>query len=746
MKHLIQLVFVCCFIPGISYAQGLSGSVVDAQGQGLAAVYIDNKSTNTHTHSNDMGRFTMQQARLGDTLEFIYLGYQTTQIVVDSNALSTSVKLVLVEKTLDLEQVVISNDLRAVNLVTAIDLETNPVNSSQEVLRKVPGLFIGQHAGGGKAEQIFLRGFDIDHGTDIAISVDGMPVNMVSHAHGQGYADLHFLIPETIEAIDFGKGSYYAQRGDFNTAGYVDFQTRESLDNSLVQLEYGQFNTRRILGMLDLLGSDESQDAYVAFESLNSDGPFESPQNFSRINVMGKYTLRLREADKLSLQISHFNSRWDASGQIPQRAVDQGLISRFGAIDDTEGGQTDRTNLQVAYTRFLNANTYVKSRIFYNTYQFELFSNFTFFLEDPERGDQIKQYEKRSLAGLESILYRDYSFETFDLSVQAGLGLRTDALKDVELSHTANRTELIERLAYGNTDQSNAYGFLNAEFRVGDFLINPGLRMDQFKFVYWDRMQSQYDLRSVQKAILSPKFNIVYSPVSAFQLYLKTGKGFHSNDARVVVAQNGLDVLPAAYSADFGTMIKPHPKLVLQAALWYLYLEQEFVYVGDAGIVEPSGRTRRMGADLGARTQIAPGLFAHVDANYTYARSAEPEDAVQQADRIPLAPDFTATGGINYRHPKGFSVGMQSRYMKNRPANEDNSIVALGYWITDASFHYTIGSLQLGVSIQNIFNQAWNESQFAAESRLDFEQDPGEEIHFTPGTPFALKASVGYGF
>jgi outer membrane receptor protein involved in Fe transport len=216
----------------------------------------------------------------------------------------------------------------------------------------VPGLIIGQHAGGGKAEQIFLRGFDIDHGTDININIDGLPVNMVSHAHGQGYADMHFIMPEIIENVTYGKGPYDADRGNFATAGYVSFKTKDNPDHSFFSTEYGSFNTRRTAGLYNLISS-QNESAYIASEYLLSDGPFESTQAFNRFNLFAKYTKRLENNDKLSIWASRFTSRWDASGQIPNRAVESGVISRFGAIDDTEGGNTSRSNVVLQYAKYL---------------------------------------------------------------------------------------------------------------------------------------------------------------------------------------------------------------------------------------------------------------------------------------------------------------------------------------------------------------------------------------------------------
>ena len=274
------LVFLLC--TSLVSGQTLRGKVLDTKKIPIPGAYVYASSGGKHVHSNDIGQFEIQSVNVGDTIFVSFLGYKNANRVVQENELISGINLILEEKYFELDQVSISNSIQTVSQVTAIDLKTNPVNSSQEVLRTVPGLFIGQHAGGGKAEQIFLRGFDIDHGTDVGIAVDGMPVNMVSHAHGQGYADLHFVIPETIDKVDFGKGPYYADHGNFTTAGYVDFSTKDNLDQSLIGIEYGQFNTFRTVGLFDLLGSSEKENAYLAAEYIMADGPFESPQQFKR--------------------------------------------------------------------------------------------------------------------------------------------------------------------------------------------------------------------------------------------------------------------------------------------------------------------------------------------------------------------------------------------------------------------------------------------------------------------------------
>ena len=737
MKNLyIVLLLFCASLN----AQNLTGTVTNQAGQALENVNIYNLNNGKHTHTNANGSFVLPSVAVHDSIAFSRLGFGTQYLVVNKrNAINIS----LAEASTSLDQVVLTSEVNSLSSVVAVDLKLNPVKSSQEILRKVPGLFIGQHAGGGKAEQIFLRGFDVDHGTDVAISVDGMPVNMVSHAHGQGYADLHFVIPETIDNIDFGKGAYYADKGNFNTAGYVDLRLKESLDASSLSLEAGQFNTSRLTGMFSLI-DEQNHSAYLASEIYLTDGPFESPQDFNRINVLGKYTFTDANKDKITLTASHFQSKWDASGQIPQRAVDQGLIGRFGAIDDTEGGQTSRSNLTLQHLKNLEHNAVLKTNAYLSKYDFELYSNFTFFLEDPINGDQIKQKEERFIAGLQSTYERKHiALGATRLDYQAGVGFRYDNIDDVSLSHTVNRQTLLDRLAFGDVDELNAFAFLNTEFKTGKFTFNPAVRLDYFKFDYYNKLTETYDNQSESKVAFSPKFNTVFAPSQNWQLFLKTGIGFHSNDTRVVVANGGEEILPAAYSADLGTIIKPIPRLALNATLWTLFLDQEFVYVGDAGIVEPSGKTRRMGVEAGARYQLTDWLYVFADANYTNARSTE--EAAGE-DYIPLAPKFTSAGGLSVDNLSGFSGSLGYRWLGDRAANEDNSIVAEGYFVTDFNLNYTIENWTLGVIVENLFDTSWNETQFATESRLFNEPASVEEIHFTPGTPFYLRGKITYKF
>jgi outer membrane receptor protein involved in Fe transport len=735
MKHLIT---ICCILfMQHFFAQTLKGKILSKNNIPITEVHILNTNDKHHTHSNQRGAFILHHVTVGDTLVISHINYKKKKIVVNN---FEPITIYLEENLVSLEEITINKKLNALNIITDIDIQTNPVNSSQDILQKVPGLFIGQHAGGGKAEQIFLRGFDIDHGTDITISADGLPVNMVSHAHGQGYADLHFVIPETVDKIDFGKGAYYADKGNFNTAGYVNFNTKNRLTSNVIKLDVGQFNSQRLLGMFNLINNNK-QSAYIASEYILTDGYFDSPQNFNRLNIFGKYTANITDTDKIGLTLSHFTSKWDASGQIPQRAVNSGLITRFGAIDDTEGGSTSRINVLLTYDKVLSENSSIKNKIYYNKYDFELYSNFTFFLDDSVNGDQIKQKETRNIFGFTSDYKQD--FTQIDGNFSAGISLRNDQSFDNELAHTVNRSETLNQIQFGNINETNFGAYASANFNFGKFTINSALRLDYFNFEYNDALQTNYETQSQTKSILSPKLNIFYNYNDNLQLYAKTGKGFHSNDTRVVVAQNGNNILPASYGFDSGFIWKPIPKLLINTAYWYLFLEQEFVYVGDAGIVEPSGKTNRQGIDFSLRYEPINQLYFNLDANYTHARATEEPNG---QDFIPLAPDFTLTSGLSYKSISGFYGGVQLKHINDRPANEDNSIVAEGYTVTDINMGYEFKNIIVGLQIQNLFDVDWNETQFATESRLQSEPTSVEEIHFTPGTPFFLKGTVTLNF
>lgn len=694
------------------------------------------------TMSNEFGVFQFAELPTGTfTIRVSLVGYQKEErsFVIEHDEI-VQLDFSLTVSEISLGEVIISSSTpQKQSVISALDIKLRPIQNSQEVLRSVPGLIIGQHAGGGKAEQIFLRGFDIDHGTDIALSVDGVPINMVSHAHGQGYADAHFIIPELIEKVDFKKGMYDADKGNFATAGWVNFQTKKVLDENFLKAEVGQFQTYRIVGGTNLIHKSTKNNLFLTGEYNYSDSFFEASQQFNRLNLLRKYHSHLTPHTNLTITASTFWSRWDASGQIPVRAVQNGSIGFFGAIDSTEGGQTARTNVYAEFLTTTPKNHIWKNLFYYTNYHFDLFSNFTFFLEDPIHGDQIRQKEQRHLWGYQGSYSISHQITDKSATFIAGLQYRHDLTSDSELSKTANRFQLLERLKFGNIQEANASLFLEETVSFShQWTVTAGLRYEYFKNQYIDFITDSNE-RVRDSQLLLPKLNIHYTPKPNLQFYFTNGKGFHSNDTRVVVSQNGLRTLPPAYGSDLGMIIKPVSKLLVNTSIWYLWLDQEFVYVGDAAIVEESGRTRRLGIDVSARYQIMKNLFLDTDLNWAKPRAIGEEKG---EDFIPLAVPFASAGGLTLKKEKGLSGSFRYRYLANRPANEDFSIVAKGYWVNDIFVQYNRNKVTYGISVQNVFNIRWKETQFATLSRLKDEDIPVEEIHFTPGTPFNARAFI----
>lgn len=726
------------------------GKVTDAQTkQPIRGASISLVGDNRGVITDESGYFQINNLSAAPyRVEVSFMGYVVqNQVVVVKEDEATTIAFSLKSAEFSLEEVKVSAaNPQHQQLISSLDIKLRTINNSQEVLRIVPGLVIGQHAGGGKAEQIFLRGFDIDHGTDIRLTADGVPINMVSHAHGQGYADAHFIIPELIDGVDFKKGLYDADKGNFNTAGWANFRTKKVLEQSFAKAEVGQFNTYRLVGATNILSKkaqERNQNAYLAGEYNYSDAYFDAPQAFNRLNLLGKYHGHITKNTSLTLTTSTFWSKWSASGQIPDRAVEAGLIGFYGAIDPNEGGKTSRTNANAEFLTLTKRNHVWKNQVFFSNYNFELFSNFTFFLEDPTNGDQIKQKENRNLWGYNSNYSIAHGLGSKQATLNIGVNYRHDLTKDSELSHTKNKTTLLESIKLGDVNEANVGAYIDETIQLSPKLsFTTGLRFDYFNNQYLDKLQNNTIFKA-NASIVSPKLNLYYTKSQNMQFYLNLGKGFHSNDTRAVVEQNGLEILPAAYGSDLGAIWKPFPKMVINVAYWYLWLNQEFVYVGDAGVVEPSGQSKRTGFDVSMRYQLTKNLFFDADVNYAKPRAI---GETEGQNLIPLAVKWTSIGGLTLKNNKGFSGSLRYRYVGDRPANEDNSIVAKGYFISDALLNYTKNRYSVGLSIQNIFNTKWKETQFATESRLQNELNSVEEIHFTPGTPFNAKLSFSVSF
>lgn len=753
MKKLLAAV-IFLLINNLLFAQqiDLSGRVIDSATQvpvnGATVVLMPANKT---AITNESGRFFYKKASYQNaTIVISAIGYKGVTMPV--SALKPNKAIALSGRQTILADVVITaGHTNPYKIISETDIRMRGVSNSQEVLRIVPGLFIGQHQGGGKAEQIFLRGFDNDHGTDINMSVDGMPINFVSQAHGQGYADSHFIIPETIESTNYKKGSYDADKGDLAVTGFVDFHTANVISSNIIKAEAGQFDTYRLFGMVNILGDkakSKDQSWYAASEYRYSNSYFNDPQHFKRFNFFTKYYGRLSANNTLSVSASVLYSRWNASGQIPESAVNSGAVGFYGALDPNEGGVTSRINVNAQLVTTLGDHDLLKNQLYYSRYKFDLHTNFTFFLVDTVNGDEIRQREARDMYGYNGSYTHEGYIGSTKLTTQVGINARLDATTNSELSHTKNRYTLINPVKLGDITEFGGGAYVSETFQFNNkFSINAGLRFDQFYYKYNNKMASDSTLNgagiyTANNNIVSPKLNFYYQATDKTQFYLFLGKGFHSNDARVVVAEKQGPTLPSAYNADLGTVFKPAKNLIVNAAVWYNYLQKEFVYAGDGGTVDFSGRTQRVGFDLSARYQPIRVLYFDADINYAHGRSM---DDPKGENYIPLAPVWSSTGGVTYQTGSGFNGSLRYRYLGNRAANEDYSLTAKGYFINDLVLNYTKKRYEVGLTINNLFNVKWKETQFETITRLRNEQ-PVDGIAFTAGTRFAALLHVSYFF
>lgn len=723
-----------------------------------AAVVMDVQSANVEVTDKN-GNFILDDVK-GDSLFVTVLGYRPQHIKIEEE---TALNIELEKGAIALKDVTVTNGttFKTYNTLTALDLNMQPAKSAQDLLRLVPGLFIAQHQGGGKAEQIFLRGFDADHGTDVNVSVDGMPVNMVSHAHGQGYADLHFMIPETVSNYDFGKGPYYIDKGDFTTAGYVAYNTKNVLTQNMVKIEAGQYNTLLMLAIVNLLSEKAKKrgtSAYIAGERLYSDGgPFALPQHFTRYNLFGKFNTKIGSKSKLTAMVSMLNSGWRSAGEIPDRAVAEGYIAnRFGVLDTAQGGHTSRTNASLKLTTNLGSDWIMDNQLWYSHYNFDLISNFTYYYYFPTTGDEFRQKDTRDMTGYNSRISKTTYSGNTAFTTTIGSGFRYDNIYPNELDHTENG-QFLNYLQYGKSKELNVNSYIDETVRKGQWLFNAGMRLDYFHFNYQNLAPVADTFATgvftginpnAQKTIISPKISAEYTFNSQFQLYLKTGKGFHSNDARVVIANKGYEVLPAAYGSDLGLNWKPCPNLFINTAIWYLYLQQEFTFGGDlinqpGGPVTPSGRSVRDGIDFSARYQVTKWLFANFNINPAHSRYT---DSTKGHGYVPLAPTLTSTASLDFRLKNGINGGISYRYLHNRAANSDYSLTARGYFITDLAINYTLQRYEAGLTIENLFNRQWDEAQFEYTSRLPNEKAAVDQVSYTPGVPFFAKIRLAIFF
>jgi len=645
-----------------------------------------------------------------------------------------------------------TSDAASEGSVTYKLIEDRPIMRPGEILEFVPGMIITQHSGDGKANQYFLRGYNLDHGTDFATYVAGMPVNMPTHAHGQGYSDLNFVIPELVSRIDFKKGPYYAEEGDFSTVGASHIHYFDVLPYStgLALVTLGSYDyTRALVAASPAVGDGH---LLMAFEYQGTNGPWENPEDFNKYNTVLRYS-QGSALRGFNITAMAYDAKWNSTDQIPQRAVDEGLIPRFGAIDPSDGGQTTRYSLSFEGTTPLSGLGGPQFQVdaFVIGYNLDLWSNFTFFLDDPVNGDQFHQADRRQIYGLRPNLAWAGKLWGAESTTRVGLQLRYDDI-DVTLSNTAARN-FVSLTRQDKVGEGTAGVFAeNATQWTRWFRSVLGIRFDYFNFK--DTSSNPVNSGQADANITSPKMSLIFGPWSKTEYFVNAGYDFHSNDARGVfttVDPKTADIvepvtpLVRTKGAELGVRTEIIPKVQTSLALWVLTQASELVFVGDAGTTEPSRASRREGIEWIASYQPIPWLLLDFELSLAKARftSIDPADP-NAGDYIPGAIPVTAHFGLAVQNLGHWSGAFELRYFSSYPLIEDNSVRSSASTLANVRVGYQFNKTwSAHFDILNLFNTQANDISYFYTSRLPTEAAGGvDDIHFHPVEPQQFRFTV----
>lgn len=628
-------------------------------------------------------------------------------------------------------------------VVTEELLSLRPVLRTGELLETVPGLVVTQHSGAGKANQYFLRGFNLDHGTDFATSVDGVPVNMPTHAHGQGYTDVNFVIPEFLQSIEYRKGAYYAETGNFSAAGAANMTYRKSLPKRfLAVVEAGEDDYSR--AVLGLSAQSDAGAVLVGLEYSDNDGPWELPQNFRKVNGLLKYSVET-DVSSFALTVQGYDGEWIATDQIPLRAVQDGTLGRFGFIDPSNGGETHRYSA-AGNGSFKMNNTEWSALLYAVQYKLDLFSNFTYFV-DPVNGDQFEQFDDRRIYGGELGVTGFFNLLGVEQALHAGVQWRRDDIDKVGLYLTDDRVRH-DTVREDSVLQNSYSAYASLDLRFGSKLRSVlGVRADRYDF----EVTGDNALKSgkAHDTLASPKWALVFGPWAKTELFANVGRGFHSNDARGatmtvdpadgVTPVDKVDPLVRALGCDVGLRTAVIPNMQLSVALFKLELDSELLYVGDAGATEASGASKRRGVEVGIVYNPVKWLIVDADAAWSHSRFAN-------GDRIPNAVENVFSMGLVLNHPGGFNGGLRLRGLGAAPLIEDNSVRSRPTTVTNLEVGYTYKALRASLGVYNVFDSDDNDIAYFYESRLPSEPAPVADLHFHPVEPRTFRAAVSASF
>jgi hypothetical protein len=662
--------------------------------------------------------------------------------------------------------------------VSQEQIASQPLLRPAAVLENVPGLIVTQHSGEGKANQYFLRAFNLDHGTDLALEVDDMPVNMPSHAHGQGFSDLNFLIPELTADLHYKKGPYYADEGDFATAGTARIGLLSEAPTN-VALGYGEDGYRRALmmGSASVAGGS----LLAAGEVYHNDGPFDVPDDYNRLNGLLRYR-RGDDRDYFTLTAMAYSGRWNSTVQVPEHAIEEGLINRFGSLNPTDGGESSRSSLSFSRVNRTDSgqnqiSAYViRSRL-------DLWSTFTYYLKDPVLGDQMLQHDDRIVYGVKGSKTWFTSIGGSAVTNVIGVQARFDDIRDVGIFPTFQRQILGTRQNAGVMESSAAV-YAENTVQWGERLRSVvGLREDQFDFDVKDKMvnvDASCNINSDplgcntgarRASIFSPKVGFLLGPWAKTTYFINFGDGYHSNDARGVTRSgenpgaSGVTPLTRATSAEVGLSSQPVPDWQTTLDVFQLNLKSELVFSGDAGVTSPSGSTTRKGIEWGNQYHINRWLSAELNAAFTKARfdiNAAPDDlgcgdaAATHAcsapisivgHYIPNSPTNVIDAGLSASRESGWFGALRARHFGESPLVEDNSARSPAYATVDGQIGFRSSNRWLvALDVFNIADVKWNDIEYYYVSRLRNEVSPRADYVVHPGVPRTVRAHFQYQF
>jgi outer membrane receptor protein involved in Fe transport len=628
-----------------------------------------------------------------------------------------------------------SSDAASQGTIRAELLKSRPPQRPGEVLEFVPGVIVTQHSGDGKANQYFLRGFNLDHGTDFATFVGGMPVNMPTHGHGQGYTDLNFLIPELVQRIEYRKGPYFASDGDFAAAGSAEIVYRTTFDAPFGLLTLGEngYGRGAFGGSIELANQTT---LLGVFEAMRNDGPWTLQENLKRHNGVLTYSGGT-QARGWSLTGMGYDANWRSTDQIPQRLIDAGTFNgqpfgRFDAIDATNGGDTSRYSLSGEWHRNVDGQlTRVQAHA--TRYKLQLFSNFTYFTT-PD-GDQFLQSDDRKTVGLRASHAFGHTLGAFDARSEFGLQLRHDRIR-MGLFDTAARAIVgTTRDDHVRETLAGVYGQTSVEFTP---LLRAivGVRADHVRNEV-DSLSTPANSGHARDTLASPKLSLIAGPFAKTEFFFNAGRGFHSNDARGTTdASAPTPPLVKANGYEVGVRTEAIAGLQSSLALWSLRSDSELVYVGDAGVTDESGASNRRGVEWNNRWMPVPWLLLDADFAWTHAR-------FHNGDRIPNAIDRVASVAATVRDLGPWSATLQMRYLGPGALIEDNSVRSHSSVLTNLRVGRKLGSnAELTLDVFNLFDREVNDIQYFYESQLPGEVAPVADRHVHPAEPRTARLSL----